>query len=137
MGAKKRDMGLINGIEAILDGFGEKPPSKEVAQARADICTGRLSGTPCPANYLGGWAISDKIAQVIRAQREKKLELNLRVDEEERLGQCTACRCPLFLKVFYDDETIYNHTTDPDFDKMRAANSKCWMLEIQKQHQTP
>jgi hypothetical protein len=128
-------MGLLDGAKAILDGFGEAPPSHGVAQARADICSGRLSGRPCPANHRGGWIVTDKIAQVIRAQRERKLELNLRVEGEELLGQCTACRCPLFLKVFYDEETIYSYTPDTVFDKMKEANEACWMLAIQQRHQ--
>lgn len=127
---------IANGAKALLDGFGEAPPPQAVSQARADICSGRLSASKCPANFLGGWAVTTEIARAIHAQRQKKLELNLSVQGEERLGTCTACRCALFLKVHYDSATIYNHTTDETFNKMRSANPQCWIAALQNQHQT-
>jgi hypothetical protein len=127
---------LANGAKALLDGFGVNPPSQAVAQARSDICTGRLSGVACPANFLGGWAVTTAIAQAIHAQRQKKLELKLVVEGEERLGTCEACRCWLPLKVWFDESTILNHTTDTILDKMRTANQQCWVAALQ-QHQIP
>lgn len=135
--AKERDMGLIDGAKALLEGFGETPPPQEVAQARSDVCTGGLNGNKCAANYLGGWAISDKIAQALHAQRQRKLELKLTVEREERLGTCEICRCWLPLKVWYDEGTILGHTTDSTLATMKETNPKCWIAALQKQHQTP
>ncbi len=120
----------FNGASALLEGFGKEPPSQEVAQARSDVCTGRLTGHPCKANYLGGWAISSEIARVIHAQRQKKLQLHLEVQGESTLGTCKVCRCPLALKVWYDAETIRSHTTDDKFDQLKETNPQCWIAAL-------
>ncbi len=120
-------MSLVNGAKAIYEGFGESPPPQEVAQARSDVCTGRLNGTKCPHNHTGGWSITAKASEIIHAQRQRKLELKLAVDGEETLGVCKVCRCYLPLKVWYDSQTIFEHTTDstlanfPDFCWIKKA----------------
>jgi hypothetical protein len=120
-------MSIVSGAKAIYEGFGDSPPPQEVAQARSDVCTGRLSGTPCKYNHTGGWSITTKAAQVIHSQRQRKLELKLSVDGEDALGVCKVCRCYLPLKIWYDIERIYEHTTDstlasfPDFCWIKKA----------------
>ncbi len=128
----------INGAKAILEGFGENPPPQEVAQARADVClhSGK-DGKRCPHNHVGGFSVTASIGSVIQAQREKKLQLKLRVDGEEELGVCTICRCPMFLKVFYDWNTIYGHTTDETFTQFRDKWPSCWMVKELDNHKTP
>lgn len=133
------DMGLINGAHALMDGFGEAPPAQEVAQARADVCrfSGRDNeGKPCgcPHNHLGGWNFTAKMAAAIHVQRERKLQLRLRVEGEEQLGMCKLCGCFLPLKVFWSEEGIYSHTSDQDFAKFAAAWPQCWMNEIKQHH---
>ena len=119
-------MSAISGIEAILEGFGKHPPSQETAQNRADICTGRINGVPCPNNHKGGFSLTAQASSVIHAQRQRKLDLKLSVDGEGALGVCKVCKCYLPLKVWFDTQTIYNHTTDetlaqfPDF---------CWVKQ--------
>lgn len=128
---------LTNGAEALLEGFGKTPPSKEVAQARADVClhSGK-DGTHCPHNHVGGWTVTTAIGAVIQAQREKKHQLKLAVDGEEGLGVCKICRCPMFLKIFYDWDTIYSHTTDDKFREFREKWPSCWMVKELDQHTT-
>ena len=126
--AQRRDMDLVNGAAALLDGFGKSPPSPDVAQGRSDVCTGRLTGVPCPHNYQGFWRITEQAGRVLHAQREKKLELSLKTEGEDKLGQCRLCNCPLLLKVWYDWETIYNHTTDETFAKIRLNKPDCWLV---------
>ena len=127
-------MSIANGIEAICEGFGKAPPPQDVAQARADICTGRLSGVPCPHNHKGAFSITAKAAQIIHAQRQRKLELKLAVEGESSLGVCHVCGCALPLKIWFDTETLYNHTDDstlarfPDF---------CWLKKECSQLKTP
>lgn len=134
-------MSIINGAEAILDGFGKSPPSQELAQERADSC---LKGAPpdqntgskkCPYNHLGGFSITAKASELIHAQREKKLALKLRVEDEEGLGVCKVCKCFLPLKVFYDIETIYGHTED---SVLASFPDWCWIKrECQKLQNKP
>lgn len=82
----------------------------------------------------GGWTVTTAVGAVIQAQREKKHQLKLRVDGEESLGICTICRCPLFLKVFYDWDTVYGHTTDDKFREFREKWPACWMVKELDQH---
>jgi hypothetical protein len=127
---------VINGAEALLDGFGKAPPPQEVAQARADVClhSGK-DGTHCPHNHVGKWSATAEVGRVIQAQREKKLHLKLRVDGEEGLGICKICSCPVFLKVFYDWQTIYGHTTDEQFAAFRSKWPACWMIKELDNHE--
>ena len=120
----------LHGAEALLAGFGKTPPSKEVAQARADVClhSGK-DGKPCDFNHLGGWSITTEASRILQAQREKKHQLNLRVDGEEGLGVCRICKCFLPLKVFYDWESIYSHTTDEMFNQFKNQWPSCWMVK--------
>jgi len=124
----------LHGAEALLAGFGKTPQSKEVAQARADVClhSGKdKEGNPakCPHNHLGGWSITTEASRILQAQREKKHQLNLRVDGEEGLGVCRICKCFLPLKVFYDWESIYSHTTDEMFNQFKNQWPSCWMVK--------
>ena len=127
----------INGAKALLEGFGENPPSKEIAQSRADVCLrSGPDGSRCPHNHVGGFSVTTAIGSVIQAQREKKHQLKLRVDGEEGLGICKICRCPMFLKVFYDWDTIYSHTTDETFQQFKDKWPVCWMLKELNNHNT-
>lgn len=125
----------ISGVEAAVEEFGKEPPSQELRQSRADVCTGRLTGKPCPKNYLGAWRVTDIAAKIIKGQLERKRDLALKVEGEDKLGQCEACNCPLFLKVHYNFETIYGHTADSVFEKLHAANPECWQWKERVQHQ--
>ena len=112
----------LNGVDAIIEGFGKQPPSQEHAQARADVCK------TCPKNYTGGWLISDKAARIIHAQRQKKLEMKLKVEGEEKIGNCLVCECNLPLKVFFDIHTIFHHTSDAMMSRLQSANPNCWIV---------
>lgn len=126
----------ISGVKAAVEEFGKEPPSQELRQSRADVCTGRLTGKPCPQNYLGAWRVTDVAVSIIKGQLERKRDLALRVEGEDKLGTCEACSCPLFLKVHYNFQTIYDHTSDQQFEKLRAANPECWQWKERVQHQT-
>ena len=119
-------MSLVNGAKAIIEGFGENPPPQEVAQARSDICTGRLSGVPCPNNHTGGFSLTATASQVIHAQRQRKLELNLAVEGEGSLGVCKVCKCYLPLKIWYHIATINDHTPD---STLANFPSFCWIKQ--------
>lgn len=117
-------MSIINGAHAILEGFGEAPPSQEVGQSRADSCIRGNNGNKCPFNHTGAFSITAKASQIIHAQRQRKLELKLTVDGEASLGVCKICSCFLPLKVWYDIKTIYDHTEDATLAKFPDW---CWI----------
>jgi len=123
-------MSLVNGIEAILEGFGANPPSQDTAQDRSDVCTGRTSGVPCPNNHRGGFSLTAQASAIIHVQRQRKLDLKLNVDGEESLGICKVCGCYLPLKVWYDSETISSHTTDETFSRFPDF---CWIKHLKTQ----
>lgn len=127
-------MSIINGAEAILHGFGKQPPPQESAQARADICSGRLSGTPCPNNHKGSFSLTAQASAIIHAQRQRKLELKLAVEGEESIGVCRICGCYLPLKVWFDTATIYEYTTDYTLEKFPSF---CWIKQECNNHKTP
>ena len=130
-------MDIINGVEAILHGFGRNPPPQEVAQDRSDICTGRLSGVPCPNNHKGSFSLTAQASSIIHAQRQRKLELKLAVEGESSLGVCRTCGCYLPLKVWFDSQTILDYTTDftiakfPDFCWIKK---ECHKLTTTREH---
>lgn len=131
-------MSIINGIATLADGFSKPPPPQEVCQSRANVCL--FSGPPdehigtptkCPFNHRGAISVTTAIAAAIHAARQRKLELNLRVEGEEGLGVCKLCGCDLKTKVFWDAESIYSHTTDSTFERFRSEWPKCWMNQLQ------
>lgn len=123
-------MDIVNGAEAILHGFGQAPPPQEIAQARADVCTGRLSGKPCAYNHKGGFNLTAQASAIIHAQRQRKLELKLSVEGEKSLGICRVCGCYLPLKVWFDDQTIVDYTTDETFNRFPDF---CWIKKLKPQ----
>lgn len=128
-------MSIINGSQALMEGFGEDPPPQDVAQNRADICTGRVSSVPCAYNHQGTFSLTSKIAAFIHAQRQRKLELKLSVDGEGSLGICKVCKCYLPLKVWYSSRVIYEYTEDSTIAKFPDF---CWIKrELEQLNQKP
>lgn len=109
-------------------GDGMLPVPRQLAQSRADACTGRLDGKPCKHNQPGSGVISG-IAEAIRAQMEKKNEINSTVEGEGKLNSCAICLCHLPLKVHVPMATIIERTPDAMIQKFQEqAPAKCWML---------
>ena len=94
------------------------------AQARADICSGRISGRKCPFNYQGGWLLPQAVADTVRRWFELKNHLKLRVEGEEKLGHCEVCNCVLSFKVHVPRQTTLNHTPDIEYEKFPSF---CWL----------
>jgi hypothetical protein len=107
-------------------GEGANPVAQTMAQARSDVCTGRLTGNPCPKNELSGWSFSMPIANRIHEWLERKNKMNLRVQGEDQLGTCAGCTCNLPLKVWVPFHNIHKHTPDATFQKL---DPRCWMLK--------
>jgi hypothetical protein len=108
---------------------GEAVPIEQ-AQARADICTGRLSGKPCPNNYQGSWLYNVVTAIVINSQLELRRAMSINVEGEESLKVCEVCGCRLQLKVHVPFRHIYRHTTPEQLSKYPDF---CWQQKELKQ----
>lgn len=104
-------------------GEGGEPVPLEQAQARADVCTGRLTGNPCKFNYQGSWLWSMITSMAIRSQMTLRHIMNLKLEGEDTLRTCEVCGCPLKLKVHVPFKHIYRHTTPDHFSKFPDF---CW-----------
>lgn len=127
---------LSTGARILLDwlGSGSKPVSFEHAQARADVCTGRLSGEPCPQNQdssaFVGFITAD-VARRIQEQVGTKNAMALKVEGEDRLHTCAVCWCHLPLKVHVPTAVLLDRTPKPMLKKFPGH---CWLV---KESQTP
>lgn len=126
---------IANGTQTLLDWHDEgfAPIEQSAAQDRADICTGRLDGSPCPSNQNRTFSIAATVAGVVHRQIEVKNGMKLSVMGEENLHICMVCRCLLPLKVWTPMDLIMAHT---DAVMLNEFNKfpKCW---INKTKNTP
>ncbi len=111
------------GIGVLLDwlGSGGVPVSAEVAERRANICK------DCPKNDGGDFKayFTEPIAAKIKQQLEIKHDLQLKTSVDDNLTVCSACDCPLPLKVWTPLEHILVHTSKEVKAKLHP---KCWIL---------
>lgn len=114
---------IVHGAKTIIDwiGAGAQPVSKALAQARADVCSGRLSGKSCVYN-CEGYKPVESIARIIHDEIEKKAGLGLVVEGEANLHTCTCCWCWIRLKIWTPKDVILRNANPeneyPDW---------CWM----------
>lgn len=127
---------LFTGEEILREWLGDglKPVASIESQARADICLGANSGTPCPHNQPGSPLI-EEAARWVQSMSEQKNDLKLTVNGEEKLESCRICLCDLKLKIHVPMATILSKTPQAMLDKFASeAPVNCWM---RKQPTTP
>ena len=112
------------GVGVLLEwlGSGAKPVDQSLADSRAAICA------TCPKNNGGDWMayVTKPIADKIRTQLEIRNDLQLRTPHDDKLTVCSACSCPLKLKVFVPIEHILAHTSE---DTKTKLDPRCWILK--------
>lgn len=112
------------GVGVLLDwlGSGGKPVEQSLADSRAPICA------TCPKNDGGDWLsyFTKPIADKIRTQLEIRGDLQLRTPYDEKLTVCSACDCPLKLKVWVPMDHILSHTSE---DTKTKLDPRCWILK--------
>lgn len=124
---------LSSGAGIIHDWLGNDahPVPLSTAQARSDVCSGRLSGVACPHNSdktTASW-FTGPVSRAIKEQVAAKEKLSLKVEGESALHYCQLCLCPLPLKVWVPMPTILNHFPDKMLDVFRKeAPANCWLL---------
>ena len=103
-------------------GSGGKAVDPALAEKRAGICA------DCPQNGADDWKtyFTQPIADKIRTQLEIKADLQLRTTYDDRLRVCSACDCPLKLKVHTPMEHILAHTSE---DTKTRLDPRCWILK--------
>jgi len=115
---------VVAGVGVLIDwlGSGAMPVTAEIANARAVVCT------TCPLNKDGDiMAIfTEPIANKLRTQLAMRHDLNLTTPQDPELKICSACHCPLKLKVFTPASHIQAHLSD---SVKTALDPHCWILK--------
>lgn len=113
---------IVAGVRTLLDwlGSGGRPVNRELAEKRAEVCSG------CPMNGKGDWTrfFTVPASQKIKTQLEIKNELKLETPSDEKLGVCEACLCPLKLKVWTPIKHILKEMDEATTSKL---DGRCWI----------
>lgn len=115
---------LLNAGYALLsewktEGYGTV--AQEEANRRAEICAG------CPKNGDGGFEkyFTVPFSKLVQKQVEGFKALELATPSDEKLNTCTACLCPLRLKIWCPLDLIEKHLSE----KARAElHEACWII---------
>lgn len=114
---------MLNGIDALNEFLGEncQPVEKHVAQSRATTCE------RCPRNSkISGFKynLTAVVAESVRRHKEIRNALDLSLENESKLGICSACECHLPTKVFVPIESVKKRTNQEVMNKLPAM---CWI----------
>jgi hypothetical protein len=114
---------LVAGAKTLIawEESGEPPVAPEVSTARAIICAG------CPLNSKGGletW-FTVPASELIRRRVEKAQKRGLTTPRDDALNICTACHCPLKLKVHIGLAWIEKRLTP---EQKGRLDPRCWIL---------
>lgn len=120
------------GLLSVKEMWGaEGPTNREQANVRAKVCCeGAPGGQRCPFNDTGDWTrfFTVPASNFIRTGLGILKDLNLTTDYDPALNVCTACDCPLKLKVFTRIEHIKAHMPA---DVLPKLPEWCWIkLEL-------
>lgn len=105
-------------------GPGGKPVDPTLSQARADVCLN------CPKNGQGGLLayFTKKASNLVQKQMEERSNMKLATTVDEKLGVCTACECPIKLKVHTPLEYILARIPE---SATKELDPRCWILSEQ------
>ena len=94
----------------------------QLAQRRAEVCCS------CPLNGKGGFEewFTKPAAAAITLQLQKVSQRKLFTTVDSQLNVCTACLCPLKLKVHTPLEFIKAHMGE---ETLRALDKSCWITK--------
>lgn len=118
---------IPHGLSVIREwiGSGGEVADPFEAQARADVCTGRISGKPCPENDLT-FSVTAPVADAVRVYLSVVNKIGLRVAGSKKLGVCRVCTCNLRLLIHEPKDKVKSEMTDEE--KSRLPNF-CWKLK--------
>lgn len=107
-------------VEWIKDGAEAVP----IAQAtkRASICA------DCPKNVKADLTsiFTVPVSWAIKKELERRKELRLETSFDDRLGVCSACSCPMKLKIWIPLNSFLHKMTS---EAMNELDPKCWILQ--------
>lgn len=118
-GLKRTAYGVAPLIEWLSSGG--QAVATELSAKRAGICAG------CPRNQPPDWTkfFTVKASEMIKAELERRADLKLSTPFDNKLGICTACLCPMQLKVHTPLDIILKHLKP----EIRSdLDGRCWIL---------
>lgn len=114
------------GVSTLADWLGKdgNPVSSALSEERAKICS------DCPQNKSGDLLsfFTKPVSDLIRRQLEERKSLKLSTSQDEKLGICDACGCPLKLKVHVPLLFIKEHMRPTESNSL---DQRCWILKEQ------
>ncbi len=115
---------LVAGAKTLVEFLdsGEAPVSAELSEHRAIVCS------TCPKNEPGDftkWFVRPA-AELIKQQIEKAQARKLSTPRDDQLNLCTACHCPLKLKVHVPIDWITKRLSEEQMVKLMEAPA-CWI----------
>ncbi len=117
---------VARGTAILVEWIGEGgvPVEIPIAEARAAICA------ECPLNDKGDWTrwFTQPASDLITQQLAVKHDLKLATSFDDKLQVCSACGCPLKLKVFTPMKHIRAHLSGESKAKLVPY---CWILTEQ------
>lgn len=101
---------------------GVPPVSGDVASARALVCV------DCPRNDLGGLTkyFTLPVSDNVRKRLAKLHSMNLTTPSDSKLGTCSACLCPLPLKIHTPMDLILKRLKP---EAKAELDPRCWILK--------
>ena len=101
-----------------------------IAQAtkRAAICCGQGSGQGrCPKNVSSDLTsiFTIPVANAIRSELKRRKDLDLKTPYDDSLGVCSACSCPMKLKVHVPLNSFLHKMSKEAVDDL---DPRCWIL---------
>lgn len=116
---------LIAGAKTLIEfmASGQAPVSPELAEHRAIVCT------QCPKNEKGGYEawFTKPASELIRRQLTEAQQRKLTTPRDEQLNICTACLCPLRLKVWIPITWIVKNFNPQQMEALKQGRD-CWIL---------
>lgn len=113
---------LAVGAKSLSDWIfsGSDPVAPVLAESRALVCTKCPLNTPGDIGNMFERAMADTIRKSIELAKEQKLTTKY----DKQLGVCSACMCPMKLKVW----TPLNHIVDNmNPEAQQALDPHCWL----------
>lgn len=114
---------LKTGVKTLRNWLGEGgvPVAKELSDQRSSVCS------VCPKNIAGDWLsmFVKPVSKILMAQIEDRNNMRLSTPNDDRIGLCDACGCPLKLKVHVPVDVIRRHMEAPEKEKLDPG---CWIL---------
>lgn len=121
--ARAREM--VSGARTLLEwkDSGQGAVPAELSEHRAIVCS------TCPINEPGDFTkwFTTPAAELIKRQIEEAQARKLTTARDDQLHLCTACHCPLKLKVHVPIDWIAKRIPGEQIERLRKAPS-CWIL---------